>query len=511
MEHPKEVGVLVSRGVHPYLSDFAVVTAFGLNAVCTPDPDLQRRLLVGPPSPTTGVMPKKFVSTTFSERVPCAQPRAEQFAAFVDQLMGLRRKAFLDAMRAIRTYVTGLYRLGDDLNAAYTLLLSSLEPLLRHLNVKEPTWEDYPENKRLPVDHALRNADEGTHRDVQRALLELDKNAIGRRLRLFVDVHLDASYFRSEASGTVSPIGRSGLRRRLGYAYALRSSYLHASKGLPQELTLVPMSKAETTRVVGLGTLPSFEGLSRLVRHLIRQFVARQESVAKEPYDYSAEEPGVMRVELSPEYWLHQPGDFTAKDGRKRLFAFCGQLAAGIEKGEPPRISDLRDTLKESIDRLKAMKPKDRLPFLVLHSLFNLVAPADEGSEGDSSRVVKLYEKELEAPSIETVLLALLVQAVPPWPLKDHEEALRAYLDGKGRDNGVRIASLLEVGITLVLAERYRVAGDREKAKRLVRLALENRPGNESLMRFEREFDATKPIRWQEVMELPGDDESDDD
>lgn len=142
MEHPPEAGVLASRGIDPYLSDFAAVTAFGLNVVCTPDPDLKRRLLIGPPSATTGAMPKKFASATFSERVHCKPPEAKRFADFVRQLMGLRRSVFLDAMRAIRMYVTGMYRLGDDLNAAYTLLLSSLEPLLTHFDAGEPTWKD---------------------------------------------------------------------------------------------------------------------------------------------------------------------------------------------------------------------------------------------------------------------------------------------------------------------------------------------------------------------------------
>ena len=233
MEHPPEVGVLVSRGIDPYLSDFAAVTAFGLNVVCTPDADLMRRLLIGPASPTTGAMPKQFAGATFSDRVYCKPPQAERFADFVGQLMGLRRATFLDAMRAIRAYTTGMYRLGDDPDAAYTMLLSSLEPLLSHFDVGEPTWDDYPENRRRPIDRALRNANERTRRDVRETLLGLDGNAVARRFRLFVDAHLDASFFRAEASGVVSAVGRSELHRCLGRAYALRSRYLHGAKVCP--------------------------------------------------------------------------------------------------------------------------------------------------------------------------------------------------------------------------------------------------------------------------------------
>ena len=510
MEHPRDVGVLASRGIDPYLSDFAAVTAFGLNVVCTPDPDLKRRLLIGPPSPTTGAMPMKFASTTFSEPVYCKPPQAERFADFVGQLIGLRREVFLDAMRAIRTYVTGMYRLGDDPDAAYTLLLSSLEPLLRHFDVEEPTWDDYPENRRLPIDRALRNADEPTRRDVQETLVGLDRNAVGRRFRLFVDAHLDVSFFRGEASGAISPVGRSELQRCLGHAYALRSSYLHASKGLPRELTLGPATRAETTRVVERGTILTFEGLGRLVRHVIRQFISRQESVPKEPCDYSGEEPGVIRAEFAPEYWLHRPGNFTAKDGQKRLFAFCGQLATAIRAKEPPKISDMRDLLREAGSRLAGMRREDRLPFVALHCLFNLVVPAD-GRIDDNSDIVRLYKEDLALPTIEAMLLALLIQRVPPWPLTDHERALDAYFGGKRRNEGIRMDKLLEAGLTLELAERHRADGDTDKARSLISFALENHPGNQLLMRLEREFDPSVQIEWREVMGLPSDSGGDGD
>ena len=501
MEHPPEPGVLASRGIDPYLSDFAAVTVFGLNVVCTPDPDLKRRLLVGPPSPTTGAMPKKFASTTFSEHVYRKPRQAKRFANFVGQLMGLRREVFLDAMRAIRTYVTGMYRLGDDPDAAYTLLLSSPEPLLRHFDVEEPTWDDYPENRRRRIDRALRSADERTRRDVQETLVGLDKNAVARRFRLFVDAHLDASFFRGEASGAISPVGRSELQRCLGHAYALRSSYLHASKGLPRELTLGPANRAETTRVER-ETILTFEGLGRLVRHVIRQFISRQESVPKEPCDYSGEEPGVIRAEFAPEYWLHRPGNFTAKDGQKRLFAFCGQLAGAMRTKEPLKITDMRDMLREARSRLAGMTCEDRLPFIALYCLFNLVVPADDRID-DNSDIVRLYENDLARPTIEAMLLALLTQGAPPWPLTDHERALHAYFGGKRRDEGIRMDNLLEAGLTLELAERYRVDGDTDKAGSLVRFALENHPGDQSLMRFERDFDPSKRIKWQEVMGLP--------
>ena len=501
IEHHPESGALASRLIYPYLSDFAAVTAFGLNVVCTPDPDLKRRLIIGPPSSSTGAMPIQFVRTTFSERVYCQPHQAEWFAQFVGQLIDLGRKVFLDVLRAIRRFVAGMHRLGDDLSAAYTLLLSALEPLLPHLDVNPLTWADYPENRRQPIERALQNADEQTRQAVQEVLLKHEKYAIARRMRLFVDAHLDSSFFRGEAIEVDSPVGRSELQRCLGHAYVLRANYLHASKALPLGLTYLAQIDQAETLPVDRKTILTFEGLSRLVRHVILQFISRQESVASEPCDYSKEEPGIIKGELAPEHWLNTPGNFTAKDGQRRLFAFCGPLAVEMQTNEPPKIVDIRDLLIEAQHRFADMKPKDRRPFLFLFCLYNLKVVPDYRVY-DHYGIVQFCEKELTLPTIEAMLFALLIQRAPQWPLDKHEKILRSYFNGKSRDEGIRINNLFEVGMILELGERYRVRGDTDKAKDLIRFAVENHPGNQSLMRFELGFDPSKRIKWREVMEL---------
>lgn len=234
---------------------------------------------------------------------------------------------------------------------------------------------------------------------------------------------------------------------------------------------------------------------------MILQFISSQESVTREPYDYSKEEPGIIRGELAPEHCLHIPGNFTAKDGQKRLFAFCRPLAVEMRTNEPPTIIDIRDLLSKALHRFADMKPQDRRPYLFLFCLYNLKVPPDYRVD-DHGDIVQFYEKELMLPTIEAMLFALLIQCTPQWPLDEHEKILRSYFDGKGRDEGVRIDSLFEVGMILELAERYRVHGDTDKANGLIRFAVENHPGNQSLMRFELEFDPSKQIKWFEVMEL---------
>lgn len=249
--------------------------------------------------------------------------------------------------------------------------------------------------------------------------------------------------------------------------------------------------------------------MSRLIRHIIPQFISRQEYVRNEPYDYFREEPGVIQVELAPKYWIHQPGDYSAKAGRRRLFAFCDQIVTAMRTNDPLKITDKREMLTVVRNRLDRMKRSDRLPFIALYCLFNLVVPADDQID-DNSDIVRSYRADLALPTIEAMLLALFTRSVPRWDLDTHESALRAYLDGKNRDQGIRMGNLLETGLTLELAERYRGRGDTDNASDLIRLALENHPGSQGLMRLEREFDPADQIQWQAVMGLPNQTRGDD-
>ena len=120
-------GVLVSHGVQAYMNDFAAVVSFVLRATCTPDADLCTRLLSGKRSLGVSTPPSKLVSRVFKSRIFIQRNDRELLTSFVTDLIALRRRSFLAAMRAIRTYMTGLHRVADDLELAYTLLVASIE------------------------------------------------------------------------------------------------------------------------------------------------------------------------------------------------------------------------------------------------------------------------------------------------------------------------------------------------------------------------------------------------
>ena len=123
--------VLISHGVQPYLHDFAAVVSFVLQATCTPDFELCSRLLSAKRSLGVMTPPDKLVKRVFDKSIWIKPLDCSALVDFVADLIGLQRKSFLAAMRAIRTYVTGLHRVTDDLELAYALLVASIESLAK--------------------------------------------------------------------------------------------------------------------------------------------------------------------------------------------------------------------------------------------------------------------------------------------------------------------------------------------------------------------------------------------
>lgn len=162
IEGSPRAGTVGSHGMDPYLNEFAAIVSFGLNVTCTSDPGLMQRLTSSQPSPLVHVPPRGLVKRIFDDSVWCRDTDRADLVDLVDNLVGLKRKSHRAAMRAIRTYVTALHRLPDDLTLAYTLFVAAVESLVLDFDGHSPSWEDYEEKKRRRIDLELSNVDDDT-------------------------------------------------------------------------------------------------------------------------------------------------------------------------------------------------------------------------------------------------------------------------------------------------------------------------------------------------------------
>ncbi|MBR8184523.1 hypothetical protein KDW54_19190 [Burkholderia ambifaria] len=490
-------GVLVSSTVDPYLQDFSVVVSFALNCTCTPDVDLARRLTSGGRGLATRVAPKELVRRFFDREYWCRPEDNAFLSDFTNRLIGLPRSSFLGVMRALRTYVNGMHRIADDLELAYTLLVASVESLAQDFDGHESDWDSFDERKRKAVDEALSAADEVTAQRVREALLSVEHVALGRRFREFAIAHTTPAYFRESSGGDGLRLARSDLAEVLGLAYQSRSKYVHQLRRLPDMVTM-GHGYAETA-LDGRSTHLTLQGLARLMRSIIIEFVMRQVPVDREPYDYHLERSGVMQMQLAPQYWVGRAeGDIT-KAGRDKLEGFLQQLASCLLKQPGAVITDMREVLTKVAEFAATVKKPLRLPYLALHFLFNWHV-SENDSAATSPALKALIESELGEPGSESLIAHNLSGQTIDWPLEVHRRTVDGYLRRRAAASGLRFPRVFETGIILDLAERYRLVGDMDACRAIVALAVENHPGHAGLLAFERDFQDVSPIRWGHVM-----------
>lgn len=283
----------------------------------------------------------------------------------------------------------------------------------------------------------------------------------------------------------------------LGKAYQSRSKYVHQLRQLPDALTL-GHGHGETV-VEDRATHLTLQGLSRLMRSVIIEFVVRQPTVLHEPYNYRLERSGVVQVRLAPQYWVGYAGGDITRAGRDKLEGFLEQLASRLLREPDAIVTDLRPVLAVACEVVPRLEKRLRLPYLALHALFNMhVAKQDLAPM--PSAIEALIQKELGEPSSESLIAHALAGQTVQWSVEAHRVALNTYLRRRAAANGLRFPRLFEAAIALELAERLRCAGDMDGCRRVVALAVENHPGHTGLLAVETNLLSAVPICWRDVM-----------
>jgi hypothetical protein len=494
---------MIAVGADFFIQDFAAVAAFALNITCTPDLDLTRRLTHGEHT-ARGVRhpPSMYVGRVFDPRIQPQDEDEMRLQKFVRDLVGLERHTYNAVIRAIRRYVNGLHRIADDLDLAYTLLVASIESLAQSFDAFTPKWENIEHKKRIALDEVLSRVEADTATDIRNVLLAHEHLALARRYREFTLKHLQPSFFREEAAGETFPVRRSDLVGALERAYVYRSKYVHTLQELPRLLTTSP-SMGDTSRIAGEPVL-TFHGLARVARHVIREFIARAPKCEREMLDYRKELPNIVHMSLDFSMWGALSSGYDHNSARRYLTGFLGQFTT-ILTTQPPATITLTDVrpLVEKVETLVPglAKPEQRLPLLTLYHLFHRCVPPEDYRQ-NYEQFFNKYGVDFNAPSIESMLIHVLEGEVPAWTLEEFEAARSAYFKQRYSKNGLEFGDTLEAAVTLFSAEMHRSAGHEDRARELVAEAVENLPGQTTLLEFERRMvELPLPaINWRELL-----------
>ncbi|MEZ8369766.1 hypothetical protein AB6C94_10055 [Vibrio splendidus] len=500
-----KAGVLVSHTIRPYILDFSAILSFAVNCTASPSYTLTDRLLSEEYGISTHTFPKKVVKRTFDTDVYLQEKDKEHLVKFTNHLIGLERHNYLGIMRAIRTYVTGMQRIADDFELAYTLLVASLESLAQDFDGYKSCWDDYDQRKKKQVDAALSGSDEEIAEKVRQAILDIEHISLGRRFRDFTQLHISPSFYREEANGITNPISKFDLPKALTNAYQARSQYVHQLRKLPDLLTAFGGGYSETCSIQN-NTWLTIQGLSRLVRHVITEFVFKQPIVEKESYDYSRERAGIIQAPLAPQYWVANANVINGL-GSKKLKGFLEQLDGCVRRLPNASITDIRPVLEKVEKHYNEFNKDDRVAYAALYMIFNSYVSPSEQMPNLEEFHPKL-DKEFVVPSSHALIMNLLFNVPAKWDLSTHDDCLKNYFKTRNQKLNFRAPATFESGMLLQLAERYRLSENHDEAMNLISMAVENQPSNSELKQFEQDFslDNQIPIEWTKVL-LPKKDE----
>lgn len=489
-------GVLVSHGVGPFLDDLSIVATVGLGVIFSRQADKVSALTGGMAGLSSYRAPTSFIAKLYDRETYIHDDDVEAFQAFVSDLLALDRKHYLGAMRAMRSFVAGIHRVQDDLALAYTLLVSAVESLAQDFDGHTATWTDVDERRRQAIDAALEGVAEMDGEAIRDAILATEHVALSRRYRTFVMSHVHDGYFRQEGLSGSRPIARFEIETALRQAYSFRSAYVHQVRRLPGPLEM-PHDHWEVTSVDRKPAL-TFQGLYRLSRHVIREFVTNGPKVDAEPYDYRPEEVGIAFLEMAPQYWVWQPLTHAAQ-ALHRLEGQISLTASVLLEEEGASLVDVRSMLAD-VERILPQAPRqDRIALLSVHLLFNLMIRADQRTDGFDD-FLEAHADEANLPGPVSIIVSTILGGTVDWTAEAHQQALDDYFTQRLQAKGLHAPRVFEAAACLELAEKFRRTGDHQAARVLLGRTVEVHPGHGGLRAFEKDFDPTTEISWRGLL-----------
>lgn len=495
-------GVVFSFGADSYLQDLSTLMTFHLQLVCSPDRDLVQRLTKGQRGLATEASPNELVRRMFDAQVNLLPAEAQEFSAFVQQLLGIPRAEFKLVMQAIRTVVTGIHRMGDDLEIAYTLMVAAIESLAAGFGGHETRWEDVSEDKRRPIEAVLTacNTSHETADRVKAAIAQTEHVLKRQKFKGFILNTLPATFFAEDAVGKIAPVGRLDLADALDVAYEMRSLYVHSLKRLPHELTS-PRNFREHVELLDRRTALTFQGLLRVVRAVILEYVCRQPQLDKEPCDYQRDIPNIVYARLAPTAWV-RPDAVAPTNGKVWFEAFLEMFDQDVLDRSPGSMADLRPCLDRAFSLMSGMNQDNCRSYAALAYAARVTLPESFWLTDCDRKLEAWEELVFAAPDPRALMLYTLMGRPPQWPIDAHDKAVQEHLRLRSKKSGFRFPRRLDAAMLLELAERHRTVGDSAwpRAANCLVNASDNFPEYAQLRALRASANSETPICWQRVL-----------
>jgi len=430
------------------------------------------------------------------------------------KVLSLSRKQYLTVCQSLTAYERALHVLSSDPTLSYSLLVFVIESLANSHSDYQATWDDFPDAQKakfdsLFQDDRISNIESSWTDDLREVLVDVANPKATKRFTDFALAHISSDLYDT-GRRSKSQLRRSRIRQCIENAYALRSSFSHALKLLPDFLMSESYRTEEVEQIDSKSkkktSYLTLRGLFIVSRSIILEFIEKQESVDLRSHSWIEEtDDSVIKLNRNPAYlrmknpdgqiyniesqyaqnWfedilviyqdnyiekLHnQISTGQVNDNLDLVMgiAISGSMAGrGVFRFDPSPSYDWRSIKEQALSLIASSKKTDKR-YLQAIALMCIHLETMDGEDSNWDDLLK--EKTFGEPlfEIERFVVDVIHDKTDHWLGKDAENIFEKYLKN-GKDF---IPVRIEIACMLEVARLFNCKGSDEGRKKWLETA----------------------------------------
>ena len=465
---------IVRTGDGEIIEQFRLLCAFGLRATFAEDRSWVAHFCrSGTVGQSDEYAPSQLLPRYFAPRLEGTLEEAQEFATIVAKTVSLSRSDFLSVITALQAFNGALEVVGSSVDLAYSMLVYALESLSQKYIEYEPQWADFDDRTRRKLEPWLAKVDDETAGAVRNALLVDAHLKLRARFQEFICTYVEDSFFTVEAERRAFPLQQPELRRAVRNIYDVRSAYVHELTPLMNQLRLPQIAEGDVFRWEGEPHL-TFSGVVRLADHVIRTLIRRLSSVENEDFNWRDALPGIVRLNVAPQYWIHQAPGFRGDTASEYFGGFLEHFVGSALQGES--ICGMNAVMEKIEQNGTQGKEQDRRSMLSLYFLYNACL-RPELRRPNWEQFLENQKAIVDQPCIEMMAARVMLDAGFPWTAAEGEVALARYNETRFHRGILHLHPWIETALHGAVANQALREGLPDKHRLFLRNALLNSAG----------------------------------
>lgn len=493
--------LLIRVGDPEIVHQFQLLCIFGLKAYFNIDRDkVDVNCREVPKTSNDNFLPSKFTTRFFEPKINGKQEEVAEFIKLVNHTIGLPRKTYEVVMNCMENFTNSLQSINYNLDLAYSMMIYSLEALSQSFDGYQPIWEDYDQSIAKRLEAEFCNVESSIAENIKQILLQSSHQKLQKRFVDFVMNHVKDSYFLEEAVEQTGAIRKSELLRALKNAYNMRSKYVHQLQQIPHQMHHPHIGKGDVFYWTN-DVYFTYNGLTRLAYHVIKNFILDQANIETEKFDWRRKLPGVVTLQLSPEYWGWQHAEFIPEQVFNKLSGFLEQVQAFLTNRQ--QISNLTELVNKMEGLINSSKVQENHKNAMVFLILLFLASSDQNKFDAKCHE---YEKYLKICTIEKMILdILLAGALSDNALSCEIEYIK-YLKNKFSKSSIKIPILIELSIIVDLANKFLQDKNISKYQEWMNFATLEATGNKELQtRLAEDMQSNSAFDIQRILKTKAD------